>query len=188
VFLATLALLVAMPDQPHIAVFDVKPQGGVTEQVAHAVSEQVTLEVRRMNPEASVMGSDDLTAYLNKIERFPAPGCQDPRCLSEIGGVVGAERIVFGTLARTGADYTLTLQLVDVAQATVLKKSVARLSGGREEARLNSTETLVEELLMAQRPHLIHAGCKAADDCGTGYVCGTSGRCEATAHASARTP
>jgi hypothetical protein len=178
----------AMPDQPHIAVFDVKPQVGVTEQMAHAVSEQVTLEVRRMNPEASVMGSDELTAYLAKIERFPAPGCQDARCLSEIGGVVGAERIVFGTLARTGSDYTLTLQLVDVAQATVLKRSVARLSGGHEEARLNSTETLVEELLMTQRPRLIHAGCKSAEDCGAGSVCGPSGRCEAAARASARAP
>jgi hypothetical protein len=188
VLLATLALLIAMPDQPHIAVFDVKAQAGVTEQLAHAVSEQVTLEVRRMNPEAAVMGSDELDAYLAKIERFPAPGCQEARCLSEIGGVVGAERIVFGTLARAGTDYTLTLQLVDVAQATVVKKSVARLSGGREEARLNSTETLVEELLMAQRPRLIHAGCKSVEDCGVGYVCGASGRCESTAHASAVAP
>jgi hypothetical protein len=188
VLLATLALLIVIPDQPHIAVFDVKAQAGVTEQIAHAVSEQVTLEVRRMNPEAAVMGSDELAAYLAKIERFPAPGCQEARCLSEIGGVVGAERIVFGTLARTGSDYTLTLQLVDVAQATVVKKSVARLSGGHEEARLNSTETLVEDLLMVERPRLIHAGCKTADDCGTGYACGSSGRCEAAARASAAAP
>jgi hypothetical protein len=188
VLYATLALLVAMPDQPHIAVFDVKPQPGVTEQLAHAVSEQVTLEVRRMNPDAAVMGSDEVDSYLAKIERFPAAGCQDARCLSEIGGVVGAERIVFGTLARAGADYTLTLQLVDVAQASVLKKSVARISGGREEARLNSTETLVEELLMAQRPRLIHAGCKTTADCGSGDVCGASGRCEKPTHASAAAP
>jgi hypothetical protein len=184
VFIATLALLLAAPERPHIAVFDVKPQTGVTEQVARAVSDQVTLEVRRMNPEAAVMGADEVRAYLAQIERFPAPGCAEPRCMSEIGGVVGAERIVYGTLARSGADYLLVLQLVDVERKAVLKTSKARLSGNREESLLNSTETLVEDLLMEQRPRLIHAGCKTSADCPAGAACGAAGRCESAAQAS----
>jgi hypothetical protein len=186
VILATLALLLAAPERPHIAVFDVRPQIGVTEQVARAVSDQVTLEVRRMNPEAAVMGADEVRAYLAQIERFPAPGCQEARCMSEIGGVVGAQRIVFGTLARNGADYLLVLQLVDVERATVLKTSKARLSGNREESLLNSTETLVEDLLMEQRPRLIHAGCTTSADCPGGSTCGVSGRCESSAQAAAK--
>jgi hypothetical protein len=180
VIVATLALLLAASERPHIAVFDVRPQTGVTEQMARAVSDQVTLEVRRMNPEAAVMGADEVRAYLAQIERFPTPGCQEARCMSEIGGVVGAERIVYGTLARSGTDYLLVLQLVDVERATVLKTSRARLSGNREEALLNSTETTVEDLLVEQRPRLIHASCKTSADCPTGSTCGASGRCESS--------
>ncbi len=186
--LATLALLLAAPERPHIAVFDVRPQVGVTEQVARAVSDQVTLEVRRMNPDSAVMGADEVRNYLAKIERFPPAGCQEPRCMSEIGGVVGAQRIVYGTLGRTstGGDYVLILQLVDVQHATVLKTSKARLSGNHEEALLNSTETLVEDLLMEQRPRLIHAGCAVDADCPGGSACNTSGRCEPAVQAAAQ--
>jgi hypothetical protein len=126
-----LALLAGANPVERIAVMDVTPHGDVSPRVAQVVSDEVLAEVRRRNPGVSVIGTEEVRALLGAQADRQRLGCQlganDVACMAEIGGALGAEKLVLGSVGQLGDTYLLTVKLVDVRRAKVLSESSARV-------------------------------------------------------------
>jgi len=64
-------------------------------------------------------------------------------CLAEIGGSLGVDRLVIGSLARVGATVLLSFQLVDPAKATVVQRYQTRMKGAADEDLFDAVEPAV---------------------------------------------
>lgn len=69
---------------------------------------------------AAVVGYDDASAKL--AARPELVGCSSTACLAQVGELLGVGHIVRGRIEARGADYALTLELVELAGGTVLRK------------------------------------------------------------------
>ena len=92
----------------------------------------VAVELSRW-PGTRVITRNEINSMLGLEKLKDATGCSDMSCLAEIGGALGVERLVAGTLAhqsKEGGDfYSLTLQLVDTKHAEVLRRETAAWDG-----------------------------------------------------------
>lgn len=128
----TLALVLSAKGDPRIAVLDVKSRAGVPEALAQGVSDSVASEVRRRAPKFSVISSDEIRSLLALEKQRQQLGCENVSCLAEIGGALGAQEMVTGSLALFGDLYVLSLKRVDVSRASVLREASGRLQQGHE--------------------------------------------------------
>jgi hypothetical protein len=96
------ALLAA---QPRLAVMDVRAGVGISPELARGLGDALTHEVRRRNPDTDVLGATEIRAMLAVQAEKSKLGCQEVSCLAEIGGALGADRIVPAGLNRFGGTY-----------------------------------------------------------------------------------
>jgi hypothetical protein len=136
---------------PRIAVLDVKALVGVSEQLGQAVTNVVVLETRRHATGRSVIGADEVRAMVGLQREKSLLGCGDTSCLTEIGGALGAERIVIGSLSLFGkSTYLLDLKLLDTRTARVLQEGSARF--GSEDAIPDAVASAVAALFPGSAP------------------------------------
>ena len=62
--------------------------------------------------------------------------CPDeaPACLSQAGKSLGASKLIFGNVKKTGSDFMVTLKLLDVSRAVVESFTTDTVPGGRANA------------------------------------------------------
>ena len=132
------------PRVPRIAVLDVRRHGGVSEDIAQGVTSLVVLDVRKQAIGAAIVGADEIRAMIGLEHEKSLLGCSDSSCLAEIGGALGAERLVLGTLSRFGDNYVLDLKLLDSRSAKVLAEGSAQFQeeGALPAAVAQSVESL----------------------------------------------
>ena len=140
---ATLLCSALLAAQPKLAVLDVRPGVGISPELARGLSESLTHEVRRRNPDVDVLGATEIRAMLEVQAERSKLGCQDVSCLVEIGGALGADRIVTAGLNRFGDTYAFTLQLVDVRRARVMRDAEQRFTGNNQGELLSVVEAAV---------------------------------------------
>ncbi|MHB1846609.1 MAG: FG-GAP repeat domain-containing protein [Deltaproteobacteria bacterium] len=146
-----LALLLAVAP-PRLLVLDVTARGGVTPEVAAAVSEALVVEARRRAPQSSVLGAQEMRALTGFAKEKQRLGCEDMACLVELGGALGADRLVLGTLGRLGGTYLLSLELVDVPHARVIGSGSATVSAGKDDVLFGAVATAAAQLFGAAPP------------------------------------
>jgi hypothetical protein len=93
-----------------------------------------------------VLSSDDIRSMLAMVQQRQKSGCQEVACLAEIGGALGAKRLVTGSLSKLGDTYLLDVRLVDVDHAQVIKQTSVRIRGKGDEALLDAVSGLVGQL------------------------------------------
>lgn len=101
---------------------------GVGEDLRAALTDALVADVRRQAPAYDVLGGNEVQSLLRLQAVKQQLGChssQEVSCLVELGGALGASRMVFGTLDRVGKSYFLDLKLIDVAHARVLRESTS---------------------------------------------------------------
>jgi len=147
--LLALALSAAHPAQQKIAVMDVVIQAGAPAGAGQILSEAIVAEVRKRQPRASVISAEEIRSMVQVEGAKQQLGCRtdkDLACLAEIGGALGVERVVIGSLGRLGKTYVYSLKLVDVARAQVLRSSSVNLATHEDDDLLNATQKLVADL------------------------------------------
>jgi hypothetical protein len=129
---------------------DVTPRGDVSPRVAQVITDDVLSEVRRRNPDVSVIGAEEVRALLGAQAERQRLGCQqgkdDVACMAEIGGALGAQRLVLGTVGQLGDTYLLTVKLVDVRHAKVLNEASARVQTQKQGELIEVASRLVGHL------------------------------------------
>lgn len=82
----------------------------------------LTAEIAKLG--YSVMSTADINAMLAFEQQRDLLGCGDASCLAEIGGALGVDLLVNGTIGLVGGTYTVALTLVDSKRAKVKQRFV----------------------------------------------------------------
>jgi hypothetical protein len=147
--LIALALSAAHPAQPKIAVMDVVLKAGAPAGAGQILSEAIVAEVRKREPGAQVISAEEIRSMIQVEGEKQQLGCHSDKelaCLAEIGGALGVERVVIGSLGRLGKTYVYSLKLVDVGHAEVLRSGSLNLATHDDDELLNATAKLVADL------------------------------------------
>ncbi len=147
--LIALALSAAHPAQPKIAVMDVVLKAGAPAGAGQILSEAIVAEVRKREPGAQVVSAEEIRSMVQVEGEKQQLGCRSDKelaCLAEIGGALGVERVVIGSLGRLGSTYVYSLKLVDVGHAQVLRSGSLNLATHDDDELLSATSKLVADL------------------------------------------
>ncbi len=138
-----LALALAAPAR--IAVLPIVPGEGVTDKTASALTEALASEVRRRSG-TEVITQREISAVLSLERQKAMMGCSSDACMAELGGALGADRLVNGDIARVGESLLVHFRLVEVAGVRVAAQSDRRLRKGTLDDLLDALPAMVGEL------------------------------------------
>ena len=144
-------LLLAAPKPIKVAVSEVEAGPSVDPKLAHFVSTLVTSELRR-RPALAVTSQEDVRNLLGFERQKSLLGCVETSCLAEIGGALGVEQIVTGSMAKIGESIVLVLRVVDVRHGTVLRDVTRRLRKASQDTLLDALPSAVAQLYPGVEP------------------------------------
>ena len=95
---------------------------GVDESIAHSLS-QILASRLGDNENFKVISVTEIQAMLGFEYEKQALGCsEDIICLAEIGGALGVDYLVTGTLGKLNDTFVLNLVIIDIVKAEVLRR------------------------------------------------------------------
>jgi hypothetical protein len=139
-----------------VALMPLTPLGGVSKETTQLLGDALAGELRR-RPGVSVLTQSDVTALLGVEKTKQMLGCTDSGCMVELGGALGADRVVHGSIGRVGGSLVVNLSALDPRRSTAAASVSERLRDARDEALLDLLPTLVDALL-AEPPALPASG------------------------------
>jgi hypothetical protein len=128
-----------------LVVLKLESRGGLEPQTVDLFTDALVGELRR-NP-VSVMTSADVAAVLGQERQRQLSGCTDSSCLTELGGALGADRIIHGSVGRVGGSLVVNLTSLDPRSSRAVASVSERLQGGKDEAFLDALPSLAYQLL-----------------------------------------
>ncbi len=106
-------------------------------KLSHLITGLITAELRR-RPALAVTSQDDIKALLGFERQKALLGCTDASCLAEIGGALGVDQMLTGSLSRAGESLVLLVRLVDVHKGIALRDLTRRFPSASEDALLDA--------------------------------------------------
>jgi len=127
--LAIASLLLAPPAaaKQKIAVLELSARG-LPPNVAQSITDLISREVDRTGLFETI-SMDDIRAMLQHEQDKLSLGCDDASCLAEIGGALGVELILAGSVGKIGQTHVISLKLIDVRRAAVLNREERTVRG-----------------------------------------------------------
>jgi TolB-like protein len=144
------ALLAASPEvaPTKIAVLPLTAGEGISDKTAASLTEAAAAEVRRV-PGIQLITQQDVVTLMGFKRERALLGCQEESCVAEVGGAIGVDRLVIGTLSKLGESLFATLKLMDVKRGKVLSQSDRRLRNGTIDDLLDALPAMTTELMAA---------------------------------------
>jgi hypothetical protein len=134
-----------------VVLLPLTPLGGVSKETAQLLGDSLAGELRK-RAGISVLTQADVSALLGVEKTRQMLGCTETGCMAEIGGALGADRVVHGSLGRVGASLVVNLSALDARRASAAASVSERLRGAGEEAFLDVLPTLADALLADAPP------------------------------------
>jgi hypothetical protein len=125
----------AEPSESTIAVLGVEALEGAPDGIASDITDALRQRVASTKGQQLVQGKDLVEVKLV----FSCPD-EAPPCMAQAGKSMGASKLIFGNVKRQGADYQVTLKLLDVGRATI--ESFATETIARRKAESQAFRTL----------------------------------------------
>lgn len=144
IFLFVLFLCPALFSQTakKVAVFN--PEGNVTESIRHIVREEISNAIVN-TPNYSVVERSMIENVLAESE-FQMSGLVDDQQISELGRMMGANYVCYGSIQGIGNNYYLSLKMVDVITAGVIMQRTGVTQDGINDL-ISVTENLAYQLV-----------------------------------------
>ncbi len=92
----------------------------LTERFAAALAESKRFEI---------MSQEEMNVLLKDSQFKNLEGCNYSLCLSDIGKVLGVQKVVHGSIGRRGKLYTLRIRMIEVANADIIYDERSEHSG-----------------------------------------------------------
>jgi TolB-like protein len=122
-----------------VAVLDLQGKGLDDSQmhVAQILTDSIATELSA-STECRIITQADIASMLD-FEATKMATCSDAAesCIAEIGGALGVQRVVAGSVGKIGTTYTIQLRLIDIHEANVDKR--ADLTSREDAAELRDT-------------------------------------------------
>jgi len=147
-------LVVALYSAPawgsQIVAMDVAPAGGVRASLAQAVTPVVHSELSRVAG-ISVITQSDIQALVALDASKAALDCNAEHCMAGVAGALGAELLLTSRLSKVGSSYHVSLTLIEVEGAKVLRRVTGK-ARGNEDATGEAVQEAVRELFAGDLP------------------------------------
>ena len=111
------------------AVLGFEPLEGVPDALAADITDALRQRVAATREYQLLQGKD-----LVEVKLIFACSDEAPACLSQAGKSLGASKLIFGNVKKNGADFMVTLKLLDVSRAVVESFTTDTVPGGRANA------------------------------------------------------
>jgi TolB-like protein len=136
--------------RPRVAVMEVKVLYGDAQ--AEALLSEVALTEAATFKSIDTIGRSDVQSLLGLERQRQLLGCtEDAACLAELGGALGVDYLLVGTVGRLGSLLRLDLKLVDGRKARVIGRVGTSLEA-RDERLIEATQSGVRALLRQLTP------------------------------------
>ncbi|MGC4121597.1 MAG: hypothetical protein QM765_44870 [Myxococcales bacterium] len=113
------ALLCTASGATKVALMPLPAGEGVSDKAAAALTEAITGEIRRV-PGVQLITQDEISALLGLERQKSLLGCGDDKCMAEVGGALGVDRLVTGRLSKLGETWMFNLKAMDPKKAQVV--------------------------------------------------------------------
>jgi hypothetical protein len=119
---------------------------GMAANLVELLFEVALTEIGAMD-RIEAIGRSDIESILGFEKQKKVLGCSDEAsCLAEIGGALGVEYIIVGSLGRVGALYRLDMKLVETARGRVRSRTGESVEG-QEEKLVVAVQKAIRRLL-----------------------------------------
>jgi len=133
-----------------VAVMELTMPADVRRELAATVNGTVAETLDKLGA-FSAISSREVAQMLELEANKQLMGCDTGSCLADIGGALGADYLVTGTLNVSGGTYTVQLQLTNISQSRVDGRASREYSGNEaglmEEVRI-ATRALVRNVMV----------------------------------------
>jgi hypothetical protein len=130
-----------------VVLLPLTPLGEVDKASVALFTEALAGELRRRRG-VSVLADSDIAALLGvEKRRQMTSNCSDAGCLAELGGALGADRVLHGTVGRVGGSLLVNLTALDARKARSTASVSERLQGAGDERFLDALPAMVDRLL-----------------------------------------
>jgi PEGA domain len=120
---------VAAEAETPTAVLGFEALEGVPDTLAADITDALRQRVAATKEYQLLQGKD-----LVEVKLIFACSDEAPACLAQAGKSLGASKLIFGNVKKTGSDFTVTLKLLDVSRAVVESFTTDTVPGGRANA------------------------------------------------------
>jgi hypothetical protein len=131
-----------------VAVSELEAGFGADPKLVHTLTALLTAELRKRSTLA-ITSQEDIKTLLGLQRQKQLLNCAEKSCLTEIGGALGVDQMVTGSLSQVGESYLLDLRAIDVKKAVALHEASRRLHTTDPEAWLDAVAELSGELYPA---------------------------------------
>lgn len=132
-----------------LAVTEIKVRRGVDPVIARVVEEFLANETSRLAV-FQVIGRDDIQRMFDHEQQKQMVGCDEDSCLAEIGGALGVDLLLAGSMDTVGETTLISLKLINIRTAEVTRRESGRLRGATEEDAIDAVAVLFRRLFKAE--------------------------------------
>ncbi len=135
----------AVAKLPKVTMMPLTLADGLEPKAGALLTDTIVAHMRRL-PGLEVVSLDDVRAVLSHEQQKQLLGCREGECLAELGGALGCDELVTGSVGRLGRSWILHLRRVEVTKASVAKQVDRRVKDGTVDDLLDVLPSLVGEL------------------------------------------
>lgn len=130
-----------------VAVIKLSAKGGLSQGVVDLFTEALVGDLRK-RPGVAVMSEADMTAILGLERQKQMLGCADESCLAELGGALGVDRLITGSLGRIGGTLVVNIASLDPKKVRAVASVSERIKTDKDDAILEMLPGFVSQLLL----------------------------------------
>ena len=164
--ICTLLFTAALPKS--VAIIPLKSKNLGQSQLSSVVDDLLISELQRNSSGLRIVGQTDIEAVIGLEKRKDALGCDSAACLAEIGGALGVDSIMYGSLSRLGKSYMLSVSWVKARDATVIQRHSETLGDSEDQVAAGVHRTIAT--LLGQSPSSAPVGVTATPPGSVGGV------------------
>jgi hypothetical protein len=146
----------------NVAVLDLAAKVGIDNGRAEVFAELLQDHLRNQL-KLRVIGRSDIEAMLGLEKMKDVLACSDQAvCLAEVGGALGVDELLTGSLAKMGSYLVVSIKRIDPKHARVLAQVTRKLKGATDDDLIEAVAPLVAELYSAEQQRQ-HEGAERAE-------------------------
>lgn len=126
------AIAQSSSSKPSLAVLTFDVERGITKDEARILADRLAIELDRTGQFTLI--NRQRMADLLELQKFSnLEACSASECAVEAGRILGADRMVYGSIGKVGGTYSLNSYLVSVESGATLQSFSTDISGGIED-------------------------------------------------------
>jgi len=147
-----LFLSIATSQQTFLAIHDFEGKG-VSEIEASALTDRLRTEISNMG-QVSIVERAEMEEIL-KEQGYQQTGCFTSECMVEVGKLIGAEKIVSGSISKVGNTFSVSARLINIETGEVENSITYDLSGVIDELLISGMRNVSQLLFTTNKEDYI---------------------------------